>query len=221
MKIKWLNKKTNPQLILFFNGWGMDEHPVEHLEFKKQDVVMFYDYHTLHPLQKELVNGYKQVFVIGWSMGVWAAGQILSKSEIICSWNLAINGTNWGIDDEKGIPKAMFEATRDHFTEASREKFFLRMCGSRQSYQFFQQHKPDRNLDSQQHELTFFINAVAQQGNTTFPWDAALIGSGDRIFPVANLKKAWEGTNNKLINAAHYPFQQYKSWDELINSARL
>ena len=221
MKVKWLNKKDNPQLILFFNGWGMDEHPVEHLKFSNQDIVLLYDYQSLQPLKKELTLKYKQVFVVGWSMGVWAAGQILQKSEVVCSGSLAINGTNYGIDDEMGIPKAMFKATRDHFTEASREKFFLRMCSNRTTYQFFQQHKPSRSLESQQQELSFFIDAIALHGSSTFQWDAALIGSGDRIFPVSNLEKAWEGTKSKIMNAPHYPFQQFKSWDELINSPKL
>ena len=37
MKYKWLNKGVNKgvnngKLILFFNGWGMDENVVKHLE---------------------------------------------------------------------------------------------------------------------------------------------------------------------------------------------
>ena len=44
MEYKWLNRKNNSKLIVFFNGWGMDENIVAHLEFDEYDVLMFYDY---------------------------------------------------------------------------------------------------------------------------------------------------------------------------------
>ena len=47
MKYKWLVKKNNKSLIIFFNGWGMDESVVRHLESGSYDVLMFYDYNTL------------------------------------------------------------------------------------------------------------------------------------------------------------------------------
>ena len=48
MKYKWLNKEVNnSKLILFFNGWGMDDNVVKHLDVEDYDVLMFYDYNTL------------------------------------------------------------------------------------------------------------------------------------------------------------------------------
>ena len=47
MKYKWLNKHQNNNIIVFFNGWGMDESVVHHLDFSDYDVVMFYDYNNL------------------------------------------------------------------------------------------------------------------------------------------------------------------------------
>ena len=34
MKYKWLNKDNNPKLIIFFNGWGMDEDVVNECAVK-------------------------------------------------------------------------------------------------------------------------------------------------------------------------------------------
>ena len=31
MKKLWINKRNAPELLLFFNGWGMDEKPFKHL----------------------------------------------------------------------------------------------------------------------------------------------------------------------------------------------
>ena len=47
MKYKWLNQKNNQKLIVFFNGWGMDEFVVNHLQAEEYDVLMFYDYNSL------------------------------------------------------------------------------------------------------------------------------------------------------------------------------
>ena len=38
MQYKWLNKKENKNLIVFFNGWGMSEKAVSHLDFDGYDV---------------------------------------------------------------------------------------------------------------------------------------------------------------------------------------
>ena len=42
MKYKWLNNVKNKKLIIFFNGWGMDENVVKHLDCEDYDVLMFY-----------------------------------------------------------------------------------------------------------------------------------------------------------------------------------
>ena len=47
MKYKWLNLKKNREVIIFFNGWGMDESVMKHLNYGSYDVLMFYDYNTL------------------------------------------------------------------------------------------------------------------------------------------------------------------------------
>ena len=47
MKYKWLNLKKNREVIIFFNGWGMDESVIKHLNYGSYDVLMFYDYNTL------------------------------------------------------------------------------------------------------------------------------------------------------------------------------
>ena len=48
MEYKWLSQKNNNKLIIFFNGWGMDEFPVKHLASDDYDIIMFYKYHSLH-----------------------------------------------------------------------------------------------------------------------------------------------------------------------------
>ena len=74
MKYKWLNKNSNQKLIIFFNGWGMDENVVKHLNCEDYDVLMFYNYNTLETdFDFKLLNIYPEKNLIAWSMGVMVA----------------------------------------------------------------------------------------------------------------------------------------------------
>ena len=59
MKYKWLNRRENKKIILFFNGWGMDENVVKHLDSEDYDVLMFFDYKTLDT-DFDLLNNYSE-----------------------------------------------------------------------------------------------------------------------------------------------------------------
>ena len=44
----WLNKQeNNKKLIVFFNGWGMNETPIQHLKTDDFDILMLNDYRNL------------------------------------------------------------------------------------------------------------------------------------------------------------------------------
>ena len=90
MKYKWLNKNNNSKLILFFNGWGMDECVVNHLKTDDYDVLMFYDYNSIETdFNFKAINLYKTKHLVAWSMGV----MIASLFEVDYTSKTAINGT--------------------------------------------------------------------------------------------------------------------------------
>ena len=70
----WLNKKENKKLIIFFNGWGMNETPVSHLNYDDFDVLMISDYRDLNfDFNQFDFSVYDEKYLICWSMGVYAA----------------------------------------------------------------------------------------------------------------------------------------------------
>ena len=71
MKYNWFNKSNNKQLIIFFNGWGMDETIVSHLSAEEYDVVILYDYNNLS-LDINFEE-YQESHIVAWSMGVMTA----------------------------------------------------------------------------------------------------------------------------------------------------
>ena len=68
MKRKWITKEGNRVLTLFFCGWGMDEHTVQHVR-GMGDLLLFYDYRDISGEDAPEVEGYESVRVVG-SIGV-------------------------------------------------------------------------------------------------------------------------------------------------------
>lgn len=164
-----------------------------------------YDYRTLD-FDTSPLTGYTVIDVVAWSMGVWAASQVLSKVSLPIRRRIAINGTPFLIDEKRGIPPAIFMGTLEGLNEASLRKFQRRMCADGNVFARFQLTAPERSIEELKEELA----AVAEQYQIlptgTFAWEQAIIGESDRIFPPTNQRAAWKGISMSNIdgNEAHY-----------------
>ena len=78
MKQVYIIKDRHPRLLLFFAGWGADKTPFKDYQPADSDYMLCYDYRTLD-FDASLLKGYKEINVIGWSMGVWAASRVMDK----------------------------------------------------------------------------------------------------------------------------------------------
>ena len=109
MQYFWLNKKDeNKKLILFFNGWAMNETPVQHLKNDDFDVLVLFDYRDVDfNLAQFDFSKYDEKYLVCWSMGVYVAN-LFKKDLIDFDKKIAINGTTSIIDD-KGIEIKHFE----------------------------------------------------------------------------------------------------------------
>ena len=181
--------QKTPRLLLFFAGWGMDEHPF-----------LQYDFDT-SPLA-----GYTVIDVVAWSMGVWAASQVLSKVSLPIRRRIAINGSPFPIDEKRGIPPAIFMGTLEGLNEASLRKFQRRMCADGNVFARFQLTAPERSIEELKEELAAVAEQYRMLPTETFAWEQAIIGESDRIFPPTNQRAAWKGISMSNIdgNEAHY-----------------
>lgn len=204
------------KLILFFNGWGMDENPLSHLKTDDYEIKIISDYRDFSTNTIKEIPMYKEVYLIAWSMGVWEANSIFQLIQKRLTKSIAINGTTAPLDDTLGIPRANFQATYDNFSERTREKFFLRMCGGKAVYDIFKNQAPQRTVEDQKEELKYFLDHATE--DRPFEWSTVIIGSGDKIFPFENLQVAWAKHNNvKVIDAPHYPFYLWKTWTDIVS----
>ncbi|MFU1858579.1 DUF452 family protein [Sphingobacterium sp. NGMCC 1.201703] len=203
---------SNKKLVLFFAGWGMDEHLFSGYARSEQDLMIAYDYSSL-ALDENLLKGYEEIQIFAWSMGVWAASQVLPELRLKhypISTCTAINGTPFPIDDNRGIPVQVFRATLNTLSEKTLDKFRLRMCGSRETLNHFLARAPRRDIASLQKELIAIEERATVPSATAFQWDEAYIGKHDRIFSSENQQRAWAHTSHKCVDMTHYPEKLFK-----------
>lgn len=223
MKSKWLQQKSSQELLIFFNGWGMDENPFINLVTDRYDLLMFYDYHNLdcdiqwHALWKK----YDKVSLVGWSMGVWAAQKVFYGMARGFAKTLAINGTLCPIHDKYGIPEEIFDATLGNFGEVARMKFYRRMCREKSNLKTFLKVQPKRSLENQKDELSILQEIVDCCSPEETIFKNILISDNDWVMPSANQLQFWQSANiDSLlhIEGFHYLFNLYQSWEQLMDA---
>lgn len=222
MKWQWITHTHSPNLILFFNGWGMDQRIVSHLHTDAEhDVLMVYDYRDLTVTVDACpdLTMYREIDVLAWSMGVWAYARIQDQLHVPVRKAIALNGTPCPIDDVWGISAAVYNATVRHFDEIGRKKFFRRMCGSREGMRWFEPHQPQRSLEDQRQELLAIQHFATRQTASTAPFTCALIGRHDKIIPTQHQLNYWQGTvDYTIIDSPHCAFWRWNSWKEIFDN---
>ena len=203
MRYKWLNEENNSKLIVFFNGWGMDESIVNHLSFDGYDVLMFYDYNTLDTdFDFSFLEKYKEKHLVAWSMGV----MIASIFDIKYTSSVAVNGTLKPIDNNFGIPVRIYDLTIRGFTPEGAKKFIRNMYETEPP-------KLDikREFSNQKSELEILKTYTANQN---FKYTKVIISDNDKIIPTKNQITFWEKEPN--IRCGHAVFHLFKNWGELL-----
>ena len=202
-----------PRLLLFFAGWASDTTPFRDYRPARRDYIICYDYRTL---ENDILpkNTYKEVDIVGWSMGVWAASHVAPALQIPIRQSIALNGTPFPIDAERGIPPTIWQGTLDNLSPLSLHKFTQRMCADTEAFHRFLRVTPHRPID----ELAEEMRAVGRMQHTlpapAFRWQEAVIGSRDRIIPPDNQTRAWQvsGVPVRTLDIAHYDEPTFKHY---------
>lgn len=203
MKQQFIIRRGNDRLLLFFAGWGSDDHLFNRPVPEGYDYLLCYAYHDLE-FDYTLLEGYTQIRLIAWSMGVWVAGRVLAGHSLPWQTRLAVCGTPAPIDDERGIPEEVFQATLDRFSEQTLARFRRRICGGTGGLQSFLKYEPYRPADDLRNELAALQSAVCRHPRAPFRWDRAFVARHDKIFPASNQLRAWADTPTCLFDGEHY-----------------
>jgi hypothetical protein len=201
MEQHWLIKNNNKKLAVFTLGWSCDFHTLNHIKPEGYDILCLYDYRELTPLETDFFDSYEFKVLVGWSFGVWIATQIFSDE--MFDLRIAINGTPYPIDNLKGIPQRVALLTLRALKSSGIEQFNKNAYGS--LWQSNPEILPSRHIDSQIKELEKLYEMIANRPLKNFNWDRVVIGSKDRIFPVANQLNCW-GEKAIITQSQHYPY---------------
>lgn len=213
MKQHFIIRNNQKHLLLFFAGWGMDETPFLQIHPVGKDWMICYDYRSLE-FDASLLQGYSQITLIAWSMGVWAASQVMKQyPSLPISQSIAVNGTLYPIHETKGITPAIFEGTLQGLNEESLHKFQRRMCGSMADYKDFLTRAPQRSVNELKEELAAIQKQYLSLPPSDFAWQKAIIGKNDRIFLPDSQWLAWRNKTESLeyAEAAHYQQELFES----------
>ena len=205
---------------------------VSHLTLPDQcDLLALYDYRTLE-LSDDIADlpwdSYEAVTIIAWSLGVWAAEQVVPHWSVLPSTQrlIAVAGSPYPMHDQWGIPSQIFVGTLEGLTDENRQRFNRRMCGGKRYKQLYDilSERPTTELRD---ELQAVYDSLATSEapetmpHTRLAWNLAIIGERDQIFPAKNLSTLWEAVNVPtllLSDGYHYLFDLWHSWCELWES---
>jgi hypothetical protein len=219
MKLNWLAQRGAPQLLLFFNGWGMDERVVAHLAPPAGcDLLEVHGYADRDgaPLERVLA-GYGSFVLVAWSFGVWAAAVVLAAVRRVPAVAVAINGTCRPIDAEYGIPPQLYRATLERFSAPALDSFTRRMCGGPEALAHYRARASRRSLDDQGDELRALAADVPATPVPASPFTRAIVGSADRIVPPRHQSRCWEGAAaTSVLPLPHYPFCALERWEQIL-----
>ncbi len=208
MQHKWLNKHNNKSLIVFFNGWGMDERIVQNLDFGNYDVLALFDYRTFD-FPKIDFSSYEKKYLVSWSMGVFVSNLFYNILKDFDGFT-AINGTLKPIDDNYGIPVSIYNLTVDNFNELTCTKFMKKISSTTDLKNYC-----TRSLEELKQEL---ISIRDIKLDKFLNFNKAIISVKDRIFPYKNMLAFWNNENASVveIDGAHYIFDDFKCWEDLL-----
>ncbi len=218
------HKKGNKSLIVFFNGWAMTAETVEALAFDEdKDLLVLWDYRLL-TLDFDF-SAYAEVYLLAWSMGVWAADKFFTSSGSMPQIKeaIAVCGTGYPMSDTRGIPQTIFEGTLESVSEENRKRFNRRMCGGKRLKHLFEALQK-RSTEEIKGELQGVyeselkrLEAGEGKKEKTVAWTKAFVGQKDRIIPPQNQLNYWQelGVSIELLpDEDHYIFVSFAAWEE-------
>lgn len=205
MNYRFISRQGSRRLILIFAGWGMDSRPFEGLHRSGYDIMVVWDYRSFH-IDWSCVEAYDEICLLAWSMGVFAAGQTIHAIDSRITRRVAVNGTLWPIDDDYGIPTAIFRGTLDNLNERNLTKFYRRMCADRATFEAFDARRPDRDIVGLRDELRAIEERMILTNVTMDGCDLAVCSEADAIFPIKNQLaswRRWDTTVRRLPGQGH------------------
>ncbi len=208
---QYLNNKNSDKLIIFFTGWGCDEHEFEHLD-TNSDVLLLFDYLDLN--FDFNFSKYKNIDLIAFSAGVFVASIVNFDFKI--NNKIAISGNPYLFDEKLGLSKEI-QNVLCSITEKTADDFAKNyLIKTEDEWKIFRHSQ--RTLNSCKAEFESLKKIYQKEKeNIKNIYDYALIGSDDKIFNVSAQKEFYGNKVHTIKNARHNIFFKIKNYEEIFN----
>ncbi|NVK16745.1 MAG: DUF452 family protein [Rhodobacteraceae bacterium] len=204
MEFRWLKQNQAAEAIVVFGGWAVGPEVFWHLD-GEQDILFASEYSDLDAELPDL-SGYERISLLAWSFGVAAYAHWQQGRPDPFQRKAAVNGSLQPVSRGAGIPPAVFRRTVETLSADSYQQFLGRVFGAPQDAEAL-------DVEARRAELL----AVERRGDAPqVRFSRVWICSGDKIFPPANLARAWAGQNVSHLDAPHAPFDRFAQWEELF-----
>ncbi|KIC13622.1 pimeloyl-ACP methyl esterase BioG family protein [Leisingera sp. ANG-Vp] len=204
MKFRWLKQDQAAEAIVVFGGWAVGPEVFWHLN-GPQDILFASDYSSLDADLPDL-SSYRRVSLLAWSFGVAAYAHWQQGRPDPFQRKVAVNGSLQPVNRGAGIPPAVFRKTVETLSLETYQGFLARVFGAAQEAQ-------PLDVEARRGELL----AVERRGDAPqMRFGRVWVSTGDKIFPSANLQRAWAGQNVSAIDAPHAPFDRFSDWEALF-----
>lgn len=199
--------KKSPKMIVAFLGYSFLPESLAHLELGEYGLGVVYEYSKLSfdNLEFSKLLG-EQNYLFAFSMGVAVANEFLG--DFAFEKSVAMNGTNAGIDEQKGISSAVFKASIESFDFEG----FKRLCflGELKKADFAFNPAPKAELEA------LYKHFASKNPRNSRIWDKMILSKKDKIFANEAILKACEFKNLQSINAPHFGLFNYTSWEQIF-----
>lgn len=208
MQMKWLQKREGVrEVLVIFSGWGIGPEAFAHLK-TEADILWVSDYRDLSTDLPNL-SGYEIRNLIAWSFGV--ASYVIWQESRVDPFDrkVALCGSMTPVDRDLGIPPVAMQKTIDTLSVTSFQIFLRRCYGRAVSYE-------PVDIPALKDELLAVQARDYSRAGLT--WGKAVISRTDKIFPVKNLRTAWDSNATDVVetDAPHVPFNAWKTWAEVL-----
>ena len=169
---------------------------------------MFYNYTDTDKSDFDFSN-YEYKILLAWSMGVYVSNIYYETFKGFDKY-IAINGTQKPIDDDYGIPEAVYNLTAENFNEFSKEKFIKKITTHVDLKKY-----TTRSTEELKSELIAIRDLKPEK---YLKFNKAVISTKDRIMPYKNQLRFWSEKDIEIteLDAPHYIFNFYTKWEELL-----
>lgn len=208
----FLRNNNSNELILLFNGWGMDERPYEPIA-SSRDILFVSDYTDLE-LNFDF-SKYEKIILITFSAGTFMSAYLQDKLPKL-DLKIALSGNLHLFTDGCGPSKNVLSEMKNISFENALE-FRKKLVYSEKEYSLFNKNQPMRTLASSLSELDLLQKYSDENKVLDFEFDKVIIGENDEILPRENQLRAWKGFENLTsIEGGHFLFYKFSNFDEII-----